>query len=156
MLRVDVRTIRQGSTPIEVSVPADDPAFVGLGVNLTAPVRVTGLLQAAGEGTYRLAGRAEGTAKGECRRCLKELSLPFDVQFDAVFTTSQDMLDDPGVYQLSEPVTQIDLSEAIREEVGLAVPTYALCREECAGLCPRCGADLNEGPCGCGQAPETT
>lgn len=156
MLRVDVRTLRQGSTPIEVSVPADDPAFEGLGLNLVEPVRVTGLLQAAGDGTYRLVGRAQGSAGGECRRCLEELTLPFDVQFDAVFTTSQEMQDDPGVYPLSEPVTQIDLSKAIREEVGLAVPTYALCREECAGLCPDCGADLNEGPCGCGQAPETT
>ena len=70
--------------------------------------------------------------------------------------SSQDMQDDPGVYRLAEPVTQVDLTAAIREEVGLAVPTYALCREACAGLCPRCGADLNEGPCACGPAPETT
>jgi uncharacterized protein len=156
MLRVDVRTLRQGSTPIELRVAPDDPAFSGLDLNLAEPVRVTGQLQSAGEDTYRFEGRAQGVAGAECRRCLKELTLPFDVRFDAVFTTSQDMQDDPGVYRLAEPVTQVDLTAAIREEVGLAVPTYALCREACAGLCPRCGADLNEGPCACGPAPETT
>jgi uncharacterized protein len=87
---------------------------------------------------------------------LTEVQLPFDVQFDAVFTTSLDMLDDPGVYHLTEPVTHIDLTEAVREEVGFAVPTYPLCREDCAGLCPHCGADLNEGPCACVPAPKTT
>lgn len=156
MLRVDVRTLRQGSTPIELRVAPDDPAFAGLELNLVEPVRVTGQLQSAGEDTYRFEGRAQGFAGAECRRCLKELTLPFDVRFDAVFTTSQDMQDDPGVYRLAEPVTQVDLTAAIREEVSLAVPTYALCREACAGLCPRCGADLNEGPCACGPAPETT
>ena len=153
---MDVRTLRQGSVPVEQRVAPDDPAFRGLDLKLKQPVRVTGLLQTAGEGSYRFEGRAEGAADGECRRCLKELSLPFDVRFDAVFTTSKEILDDPGVYRLAEPVTRVDLSEAIREEVGLAVPTYALCREDCAGLCPRCGADLNEGPCGCDPAPETT
>jgi uncharacterized protein len=156
MLRVDVRTLRQGSTPIELSVAPDDPAFSGLGLNLVEPVRITGQLQSAGEDTYRFEGRAEGRAGAECRRCLTELTLPFDVRFEAVFTTSEDMQDDPGVYPLAEPVTRVDLTGAIREEVGLAVPTYALCREACAGLCPRCGADLNEGPCACGPAPETT
>ena len=149
MLRIDVRTLRQGGTPIEASVQPDDPAFNGLGIELDGPVRISGMLQGAGVGSYRLEGRAEGEAKGQCRRCLKEIRLPFDVQFDALFTTARDLADDPGVYLLSEPVTHIDLSEAVREEVGFAVPLYALCREDCAGLCPRCGADLNEGPCGC-------
>jgi DUF177 domain-containing protein len=156
MLRIDVRTLRRGSAPIEAKVAPDDAAFEGLGLNLQGPVLVTGQVQGAGAGTYRLEGRAQGLARGECRRCLAEVQLPFDVQFDAVFTTSHDMLDDPGVYQLTEPVTHIDLTEAVREEVGLAVPTYTLCREDCAGLCPNCGADLNEGPCACVLAPKTT
>jgi uncharacterized protein len=42
----------------------------------------------------------------------------------------------------------------IREELILAVPEYVLCREECRGLCPRCGKDLNEGPCACRPEPD--
>ncbi|HEX9892627.1 MAG TPA: DUF177 domain-containing protein, partial [Gemmatimonadales bacterium] len=148
MLQVDVRTLRQGSTPIEATVAPNDPMFAGLGIELMEPVRISGTLQSAGEGSFRLEGRAVGKARGECRRCLTEVTLLFDVEFDAVFTTSLDLVDDPGVYRLTEPVTRINLTEAVREEVGFAVPTWALCRDACAGLCPRCGADLNQGPCG--------
>ena len=44
---------------------------------------------------------------------------------------------------------QIDLAPMVREEVLLAVPDGPLCRPDCPGLCPICGADLAEGPCGC-------
>jgi uncharacterized protein len=54
----------------------------------------------------------------------------------------------------TEPVTGIDLTDAVREEVALTAPMWLLCREDCAGLCPTCGADLNEGPCACARARE--
>ena len=45
--------------------------------------------------------------------------------------------------------SEIDLSGFVHELICLALPVKPLCREECAGLCPRCGADRNAGPCGC-------
>jgi len=56
-------------------------------------------------------------------------------------------------YLVPRRAAAIDLTEAVREELLLAVPQYVVCRDDCRGLCPRCGADLNAGPCGC--APET-
>ncbi len=47
---------------------------------------------------------------------------------------------------------QIDLENFFREVVGLALPTQPLCREDCLGLCPRCGADRNTNRCDCGEA----
>jgi uncharacterized protein len=44
---------------------------------------------------------------------------------------------------------ELDLTDAVREHVVLETPALALCREDCRGLCPSCGADLNEGPCDC-------
>ena len=44
---------------------------------------------------------------------------------------------------------EIDLSPLLRERLLLALPTLPLCRDDCRGLCARCGADLNAGPCGC-------
>ena len=44
---------------------------------------------------------------------------------------------------------QLDLAPMVREEVLLGVPDAPLCRDDCAGICPSCGADLNDGPCGC-------
>lgn len=47
---------------------------------------------------------------------------------------------------------EIDLGEAIREQILLALPPAPVCREDCKGLCATCGKDLNEGECGCSRA----
>jgi len=151
-MRVDVRTLRGGAVPTEASVGADDPAFQGLDLQLAGPVEVTGSIQAAGSGNYRWVGRVRGAVKGECARCLAEVVTRFDAPAEALYTTSAETADDPGVYLLPEPVGMIDLRDAVREEVALAVPAFPLCRPDCAGLCPRCGADLNPGPCGCARS----
>ncbi len=52
--------------------------------------------------------------------------------------------------------SEVDLSGFVHEAVCLALPVKPLCREECAGLCARCGADRNAGPCGCPEAPGET
>jgi uncharacterized protein len=53
-----------------------------------------------------------------------------------------------GAFTIDEN-QEIDLSEAVRQYMLLALPMKPLCREECAGLCPSCGHNLNLGPCGC-------
>lgn len=151
MLRIDVRALRQGSVSTEATVPPDDAVFHGLDVQLDGPVTVAGTLQTAGQETFRWTGTVAGRVRGECRRCLANLSIPFSSEAEAVFTTAPEVADDPGVYRLQEPVTVIDLGGPLREEVALTAPSYPLCREDCAGLCPRCGADLNQGPCGCAR-----
>lgn len=55
--------------------------------------------------------------------------------------------DDLGVLRLAEPL--LDTHPLLSEHLQLNIPMRPLCREDCAGLCVRCGADLNVGPCGC-------
>lgn len=50
--------------------------------------------------------------------------------------------------------TSLDLTESAREGIILALPSYPVCDEGCKGVCPRCGRNLNEGPCGCATAGE--
>lgn len=51
--------------------------------------------------------------------------------------------------------TTIDLSDGLREDILMAFPQHFLCKEECLGLCPRCGANWNDGPCDCPEeSPE--
>jgi len=71
-----------------------------------------------------------------------------EADVDVMFSTDPDAQDDPGVYPVPEASRTVDLRPAVRDELALAVPAYPLCREDCAGLCPVCGADLNAGPCG--------
>lgn len=153
MLRFDVRELRQGAVPVTAAVAPGDPVFHGLTADLLGPVEVSGEVQAASRNAFLWRGGVRGAARVECRRCLAPIEAEFEVAVQALFSPDPESQDDPSVYPLAEPVSAVDLSEAVREEVVLAVPQFALCREDCAGLCPHCGYDLNQGPCGCG-APE--
>jgi uncharacterized protein len=91
---------------------------------------------------------AQGTARapwlGDCRRCLQpvrgELAAPFRELFEAQPTEGDS-------YPLRDD--QVDLEPLAREVILLELPQAPLCREDCRGLCASCGADLNEGLCGC-------
>jgi uncharacterized protein len=88
-------------------------------------------------------------ARAECRRCLKEVTLPVSTEIGALFSQEPDAADDPDAYPLPPDADVVDVTPAVREELILAVPRYVECRPDCKGLCPRCGQDLNAGPCGC-------
>ena len=155
MLRVDIRDLHRGPVRTEGTLDPHDPMFEGLGLGLTEPVTVTGQLQATGDGEYLWRGHVHGVVRGECRRCLTDVLDDVDIDVDAaVFSTDPDAADDPDFYPLPERATRVDVAEVVREELALAAQTdLLLCREDCAGLCPKCGADLNAGPCACRTAP---
>lgn len=156
MLLVDLRDLQRGPVETVGEVAADDETLAGLDLALTRPLRVTGRLQATGDGELFWRGEVSGEVEGACRRCLAEVTRPVRARFDALFSTDPDAADDPSVYPLAPRATHVDLRPVVREEVALAVPAYLLCREECAGLCPRCGADLNQGPHQCAAAESRT
>ncbi|MDP2931624.1 MAG: DUF177 domain-containing protein [Chloroflexota bacterium] len=91
-----------------------------------------------------------------CSRCLAPFTLPltFTVQdeyFPAIDVSTGVPVclpDEPGCFTIDEHHI-IDLTEAIRQYAILAIPMKLLCREDCAGLCPTCGRNLNQGACGC-------
>jgi uncharacterized protein len=154
MLRVDIRDLQRGPVRTDGRLKPDDRAFEGLSLGLDGPVDVSGQLQATGDGEYLWRGHIHGVVRGECRRCLTDVRQPVDVNVEAaVFTTDPESADDPDFYPLPERATAVDVADVVREEVALAGQSnLLLCREDCAGLCPRCGADLNAGPCAC-RAP---
>ncbi len=149
MLRVDIRELRKGPVDTFGSIPAGAPVFEGLEVDLVEPVKVTGSLELTGGSDYRWRGRLTGQVRNRCRRCDQEFLAPVEVSVDTLFSANPDLQDDPSVYPLVEPVTHVDVTAAVREELALAMAPLPLCREDCAGLCRVCGADLNQGPCGC-------
>jgi uncharacterized protein len=96
-----------------------------------------------------------------CSRCLGDYSQLLDVAFRATYTRATENPDTPqqetDIELTPESIDffqfhgrEIDLTEAIQEQILLSLPLKPLCREACKGLCPRCGEDLNKGECGCG------
>ena len=154
MLRVDIRDLQRGPVKTVGELQPGDPAFHGLDLELDGPVKVQGQLQATSQGEYLWRGHIHGRVRGECRRCLTEVRDPVDLDVDAaVFSSDPDAADDADFYPLPERAVAVDIAEVVREELALAaLRQLLLCREDCAGLCPKCGADLNAGPCQC-QSP---
>ncbi|HET7038871.1 MAG TPA: DUF177 domain-containing protein [Gemmatimonadales bacterium] len=153
MLRVDLRALAAGPLDTVADLPQDDPGLADLEFQLLEPVGVTGRITASGQDSYYWEGRIRTRVRAACRRCLEPTEVTLDQPVRLLFT-EDDSADDPGVVVIPRNAADLDLTEAVREELILAAPEFPLCREDCKGLCPRCGADLNQGPCGC--RPGTT
>jgi uncharacterized protein len=91
-----------------------------------------------------------------CGRCLKRFSHPLKIEFEEEFLPTIDITsgmplprgEDTGAFTIDEHHI-IDLTEPARQYALLAVPMKPLCRADCAGLCQKCGQDLNQGSCDC-------
>jgi uncharacterized protein len=149
MLRIDLTAVREGPVETAAEIAPDDPLVVGAGVALASPLVVSGRLSTAGEGRYYWQARLKAVVHAECRRCLAPVRVPLSQSLGLVFVAEDEPGEDADAYVVPRRATVLDLSEAVREELILAVPQFVECRDDCRGLCPRCGADLNAGPCGC-------
>ena len=153
MLRIDLGALSAGPIGLDQVVPADDPVFEPLEFELCEPVKLSGRLTDAGNNRYYWRGGLRTRVKTGCRRCLADLEVEIEQPIEVLFAEEENA-EDPAVYVIPPRATELDLSEAVREELILAVPDYSLCREECRGICPRCGTDLNTGTCSCAPEPD--
>lgn len=111
----------------------------------------------------RLRGRVEGDFELLCARCLDPIRHHADQRFDLIFRPAA-VDAEQGERSISEAETEIGyydeggllLEDAVREQVLLSLPDRSLCRDDCKGLCPHCGANRNEAACTCGEKPVDT
>ena len=108
----------------------------------------------------RVVGEFAAQVEMKCARCLEAVPLALNSKFDLLYrplkTQAQGGSDEVAI---SEADTEIGfyqgeglaLEDLLKEQVLLAVPAKALCREDCKGLCPQCGQNLNTGSCGCAE-----
>lgn len=149
---IDLATLRPGLSRVDAEVEATDLGLEASG--WTGPVR--GRLDVDKNGE-RVSVRAQldATAHLECARCLSAFDLPIHVPFEVYAeragTGSRDEEQEleRDHHMKFHDGRRLDLTGEIRESLLLEVPMTPRCREDCRGLCPRCGSDLNQGPCGC-------
>ena len=101
-----------------------------------------------------LAAKVSTNGSFECDRCLTHFSFPLRSSYRMCYVTEggADSQVDPSELQIVPPgFSVIDLSEDVRQSVLLSVPLKLLCTENCKGLCPHCGTNLNSGICTCTQ-----
>jgi uncharacterized protein len=124
-------------------------------VSLAAPAEVRGRVRRTGVGVA-VDGHIDTQVKVECDRCLKPVELPVSADFALEYITGADYESSLAVALNEEEMSvsvfdgeSIDVDEIVKEQVLLAVPARTLCREDCKGICPECGIDLNTGRCNC-------
>lgn len=109
----------------------------------------------------RLKGKLATNIEVACARCLDPVALPVKRTFDLLY---RPLGTDAGHEELSVTDAEAEigyyqgdgllLEDTLREQVLLAVPLKTICREDCKGLCPKCGKNLNEGECSCAEEVE--
>lgn len=102
-------------------------------------------------------GDMETVVEVNCGRCLDPFDVPIDIEIEEEFRPTIDIQtgaklpvgDEDDDATLIDDKNCIDLSEVVRQQLLLALPSHPLCRDDCKGLCPTCGQNLNEGSCTC-------
>ncbi len=115
-------------------------------VRFASPVTVDAEYAFDGEG-FSITGIICTAFNSICSRCGKEFIEDFRTQFDERFQKSASEDDEGEIYLFTGE--EIILDDLVRDQILLMKPVYSLCREDCRGLCPVCGCDLNTVQCSC-------
>ena len=145
MIDVSAALKNPGQTyPFESALTLEPMDVLSDEVRLT-DILLKGEMTGAGE-SVGIRGTVRAVLTAHCARCLREVTQPLKAELDEVYVREADP-DSPDQRLLEGH--QIDLTGPAREALLLEMPMRMLCRKDCQGLCPVCGANLNEKPCDC-------
>jgi len=129
-----------------VRTTAQAPADLGIaviGVPPGSPVELDLRLESVVEGVL-VSGTATVEVRGECVRCLGEISSQLEIDVQELFVYPESEAEEDEASRLEGDL--VDLEPLLRDGVVLDLPFQPLCREDCQGLCVECGANLNDSP----------
>lgn len=151
-MKVDFRQIKPEGTELKFAETADELDLSAEGVEFPEPIEVD--LSASKTGDELIfQGFVSTKAELECARCLERFESDFSSKIQFVvhlieINQPQDSDDDDFVV-LPKTAQEYDIGQRVREAIILELPIKPLCSENCLGLCPMCGTNLNESTCDC-------
>ena len=121
--------------------------YMGLTVTFDEDVEVNGIVRNIG-GVLELEADVTGTLHTSCARCMKPVQEAFDAK------VSETLMQEGAQAELDQDVIlfsgySLSVDEIVLNSILVSMPVRYLCKEDCKGLCPTCGKDLNDGGCGC-------
>src|SRR5436305_6795303 len=155
-MRIEVENLTEAARPFAKTYAPGEVELDEENASLASVATVEGSARRRGE-EVRLRGEIRTEIEIACDRCLAAVRVPLEVEFDTAFIPREKVAGETeNVELLTEDMglaayegDAVDLDELVREQILLALPSRRLCREECKGLCPKCGADLNAAECSC-------
>jgi uncharacterized protein len=157
MPNLSLSAISRGGGRARWDIPKDDPLWDGSDLVLVEPVHVEVEAQPIIHGGVLVRGRIRAHVQLQCRRCLTtvlhHVDEPIELLFEPLAGKDEEELAGE-VYPLPSRGDELELGLVIREQLLLLVPAFVVCTEECRGMCPHCGTDLNRGLCDCSSGPQ--
>ena len=149
MIKVNVAEIKKrlvGQKTFAFDLTAEELEISSKEIEILEDVKTEGCISNAGD-VLLLEATMSTQVRRTCGRCLKEFTAVTKAEvLEKFYPASADNIEkDAFVYDSDV----LDITEPLRESLLLAEPIQALCKEDCQGLCAVCGADLNDGDCGC-------
>ena len=135
------------TVPFSTSVDLSDLCY-GISHPVTEPVRAEGQVRNTA-GVLVMTGSIETTIHGTCDRCASDFDRDVRIPIDVVLVTemANEENEDEWVFPLEGD--SADLDDIVRTVFVLNLDSKLLCKEDCKGMCCRCGKNLNDGPCSC-------
>jgi uncharacterized protein len=153
-MRIEVESLTERGKPFDLTYAQGELSLEDEHARLAADARVWGRADRRRD-EVRVRGEIQTAVELLCDRCLAPAPVPVNVEFAALFgrpdeeaAEAKELRDEDLDFSAYEG-DAIDLDAVVREQILLALPLRQLCRDECKGLCPACGADLNTQPCEC-------
>jgi uncharacterized protein len=154
MFCVDLNRLqRSGAEDLGGVLPVDAATWQFWGATPEEPVIVELRASLTGTGQLLVRGKMRAAFGIPCRRCLASVRVVLVEDLDLLWVPEEalDGEEDGEIRFLPAREATVDLEDALREELFLRIPTWCVCRDDCAGLCPSCGRNLAEGPCSCSK-----
>jgi uncharacterized protein len=152
---VDVTSLKDAPTPFDFSIAPDEIDLEGETIKLKDIVKVEGKIK-KGIAQTDIQGKISAEIEAECVRCLQAAAVSLMFPFGAVFVTAENYTQEKEAELRADDLEvsvfegdKIDLTELAREQILLNLPSKVFCREDCQGLCQKCGANLNLIDCNC-------
>jgi uncharacterized protein len=157
-MRIEVENLTAAAKPFAHTYRPEEVELEEEGARLISDAAVEGSAARKGE-QVRLRGTIKTEVELLCDRCAAPQSAPLAVEFDTSFIPQEvEVGKEENVELQAEDLIlsayegdAVDLDELVREQILLALPLRHLCREDCKGLCQKCGANLNDTHCSCEQ-----
>ncbi|MFZ1946974.1 MAG: DUF177 domain-containing protein [bacterium] len=158
-MRLDIGSLPEGTSHQDIE---EDPSCLEInleGGRLVSPLKISLDVVRTGDEIY-VTGGASVKAVFECARCLDEYPCVIEGPIQMVVMIGDEASGsgggEEGLVRVGRGAKSIDLTDAVRTELLVRAPLKPLCKSDCRGLCPTCGANFNKGACSCGTGDHDT
>lgn len=151
MIKIDVSKLKLqpgSSETYELTKSFEPLRWAGESINFASPLEIYATATNTGN-SFLVEGKVKSELLLRCSRCINEFSYKINGEFKAEFFPSPNAADSPEADVHYYTGNLIELQDVVLESILLELPMKAVCAEDCKGLCPKCGTNLNEKQCDC-------